>query len=380
MDLDGLVSLALERAVDLVVVGPEAPLCEGLVDRLTAADVEAFGPTRAAARLEGSKVYAKQFMDRHHIPTAAFVVMNDEQAALAHVRGAARPLVIKADGLAAGKGVVVCDDVAQAEGAVHRMLGERSFGQASANVVIEERLRGREASVMALVSGTEVVLLPTAEDHKAAFDGDQGPMTGGMGAVSPSPLFASRGSRLADKAMAILQRAAEGCVADGHPYRGVLYAGLMIDEDEVSVLEFNCRLGDPEAEVVLPRLRGSLAELLTAVAAGSSVPAPRVEEDAAACVVLAAAGYPGTPQTGQAISGIERADAREGCMVFHAGTRHSGDAVVTAGGRVLAVTALGPDPMTARHRAYEAVGDVHFDGAFYRRDIGARAPSPPTEG
>jgi phosphoribosylamine--glycine ligase len=371
-DVAGLCELVERQRIDLTVVGPEAPLCAGLVDALAARGRRAFGPTQAAAALEGSKAFAKELMARHGIPSAPFGVFDDVAAAARFVDAAAGPLVVKADGLAAGKGVVVCADRAQAHEAVRAMLVDQEFGAAGARVVVEERLRGREASLMALADGERVVLLASAEDHKAVFDGDRGPNTGGMGAVSPSPRVDPALEReVLDRVLVPTVRA---MAAEGRPFRGLLYAGLMLTPDRgLQVLEFNCRFGDPETQPVLMRLGDDLVPWLAGAAAGQLPDGePRWDPRVAVCVVLTAPGYPGPHPQGAAIAGLERAAARPDVVVFHAGTRRDAGGLVTAGGRVLGVCALGADAAAARARAYEAVGDIRFQGMHYRRDIAAR--------
>jgi phosphoribosylamine--glycine ligase len=374
MDLDGQVQVAVAHGVDLVVVGPEAPLCAGLADRLRAAGVPTFGPGAAGAQLEGSKAFSKQLFERHHIRTAAFRVCTDVGEADRAIAELA-PLgdggvVVKADGLAAGKGVVVADDAAEARAAARAMLDGR-FGDAGARLVIEQRLVGREVSVMALTDGSHLEILAPAEDHKALLDGDRGPNTGGMGTVSPAWIDAAALARVRDE---LLVPTVQGLAGEGVDYRGVLYAGVMIDRAGVPwLLEYNCRFGDPETQPVMARLEGDLGAVLHGAATGALVPgalswSPR----AAVCVVVAAAGYPETPRSGDEIRGLDDA-AGDDVIVFHAGTARQGGAVVSAGGRVLGVTALGDDLEAARARAYAAVERIGLAGMQYRRDIGARA-------
>jgi phosphoribosylamine---glycine ligase len=370
-DLGGLCDVASRNDIELTVVGPEAPLCAGLVDALAARGLHAFGPTQAAAALEGSKAFAKEFMARHHVPTGGFAVFDDAAAAARYVDAAAGALVVKADGLAAGKGVVVCGDRAEAHAAVRRVLVDREFGAAGKRVVIEERLRGREASLMALSDGERVVMLASAEDHKAVYDGDRGPNTGGMGAYSPSPLCTPEVTRhVLDKVMIPTVR---GMAREGRPFRGLLYAGLMLTESGPMVLEFNCRFGDPETQVVLMRFGDDLAKWLSGAAAGR-LPAgePRWDPRVAISVVLAAPGYPGSYPQGLPITGLDEAAALPDVALFHAGTRREAGGLVTAGGRVLNVCALGADIAAARARAYEAVARIGFEGMHFRRDIAAR--------
>jgi phosphoribosylamine---glycine ligase len=365
--------LADAEQADLVVVGPEAPLVAGLADLLAARGRAVFGCSRAAAEIEGSKAYAKAFMARHAVPTAAFGVFSEPPEAELFIaaqfeRGAAR-LVIKADGLAAGKGVVIADSNDAAVAAARAMLTEHTLGDAGHRVVIEEFLVGREASLLALVDGERVTPLAPAEDHKTIGDGDVGPMTGGMGTVSPTPVLDD--VTCARAVREVLEPTARGLVAEGRPFRGLLFAGLMLTAAGPRVLEFNCRFGDPETQVIVPRLDEDLGELLLACATGRLPARVRWRPDAAVCVVLASAGYPASSSSGDEIRGLDAA-AAAGAIVFHAGTRADGDRVVTAGGRVLGVTALGETPADARARAYAAVERIEFRGAQFRRDIGAR--------
>ncbi|HEX6989065.1 MAG TPA: phosphoribosylamine--glycine ligase [Bacillota bacterium] len=361
------VAAAREAGADLVVIGPEAPLAAGAADALRSAGFAVFGPGREGARIEASKVWAKAFMARHGIPTAEAAVFDDAAAAEAHIRSLPVPPVVKADGLARGKGVVVAETHDQAAAAARSALAEGAFGAAGRRVVIEERLIGRELSVMALVSGPRCVLLAPAQDHKAVFDGDRGPNTGGMGAFSPVPWV--DGALLGRIEREIIAPAAAGLAAEGIDYRGVLYAGLMLTDSGPRVLEFNCRFGDPEAQVVLPRLDGDWARLLAAVASGNPPGPVRWRPGGGVCVVLASGGYPGSYRTGLAIHGIEAAEALEGVTLYHAGTRREGDRWLTAGGRVLGVTAVAATLDAARRRAYEACGLITFPGRHHRRDI-----------
>jgi phosphoribosylamine--glycine ligase len=370
-DIDGQVGAARDERVDLVVVGPEAPLCAGLADAMRAAGILCFGPGRDGAALEGSKAWSKAFFARHGLPTARHFdcrTMAEVDRALA-VLGAA---VVKADGLAAGKGVVVARTPAEARAAAAHMIEGGAFGEAGRRVVVEERLLGREVSIHALTDGERYVLLPAAEDHKAVHDGDRGPNTGGMGAVSPTPVVTPALVRRARRE--VFDPVLAGLRAEGIAYRGVLYAGLMVAPDGTpNVLEFNCRFGDPEVEAILRRWGDDPAAWLAGAAAGR-LPAgePDISPRAAVCVVMAAEGYPGTPRAGDAIAGLADANALADVVVFHAGTRGDGDAVVTAGGRVLAVSAVGDDVDAARARAYAAVAKIAWPGAHYRTDIGRR--------
>jgi phosphoribosylamine---glycine ligase len=369
---DALAVAASERP-DLVVVGPEAPLCDGVVDALGRAGFIAFGPSRAAARLEGSKAFMKQFAERHGILSASYRVLEDAGDVDRAVRSFDVPPVVKADGLCAGKGVVVAETHEQAAEAARVMLSGERFGAAGRRVVLEERIAGAEASVHAISDGERVIVLPAAQDHKRLGDGDTGPNTGGMGSYAPAPLvtpaFAERVRR------DVLERAVRGMAADGAPYRGALFAGLMITPGgEPYLLEFNVRFGDPETQVLTSVTDGDFADALDGAARGRLAPdALRASERHALCVVLAAAGYPDAPRQGDAITGLERAERVEGARVFHAGTRLDAGRVVTAGGRVLGVTAVGTTLAEAHARAYRAAECIAFEGKQLRRDIGARA-------
>jgi len=372
-DLEGIVALAKAEAVGLVVVGPEDPLAAGLADRLRENGVAVFGPSGAAAQLEASKAFAKEFMARHGIPTAAFRVFTDREAAVAHVRERGGPCVVKADGLAAGKGVYVCDGPAEAETALSEIMGERRFGEAGARVVIEDRLEGEEASYYAISDGEHVVTLAPAQDHKRALDGDRGENTGGMGAYAPAPVVTEAvEKRILEE---VVHPAIRGMAADGHPYQGVLFVGLMVDSSGTpNVVEFNVRFGDPETQPLMMGLDGDLLPLLEAAARGGlEQAAPVGFRDAAVCVVLASGGYPRAYETGKPIRGLDAA-AGEHVVVFHAGTRRGADGgFETAGGRVLGVTARGASVAEARERAYAAADRIAFEGRHLRRDIGDRA-------
>ena len=367
-DLDGLVRLAQTEKVDLVVVGPEAPLAAGLVDRCRQAGVRAFGPTAAAAQIEASKAFAKTFMAEEGIPTARFAVFDQYEAARAHLRRVDYPVVIKASGLAAGKGVILPNSREEAEAALHRIMVERAFGAAGDQVVIEERLTGREVSIFAFTDGDRVLLMPPAQDYKRAYDHDQGPNTGGMGAYAPVPWLPPE--TLAEIERTILQPTVRGMQRRGTPYVGVLYAGLMITPDGPRVLEFNCRFGDPEAQVILPLLESDLVDVLVACLDGCLDRVRLAWKDAAAVtVVLASGGYPGAYRTGYPITGLEAAAAMPDVLLFHAGTARRNGTIVTHGGRVLNVTGLGPTLADARTRAYAAISHIHFEEMHYRRDI-----------
>ena len=370
-DIDALVALAQEIEADLVVAGPESSLEAGLADRLAELSIPCFGPTAAAAQLETSKAFTKQFSDRHGLPTAAYGVFEDAETAKLYLNQFDAPYVIKADGLAAGKGVVIAGDRAEADAAIDDMLGGK-FGSAGARVVIEEYMTGEEASLFALTDGLTSVLIGAAQDHKRAYDGDQGPNTGGMGTYSPTPVLTEA---LIEEAQArMIQPAVTGMAEENMPYRGVLYAGLMLTPDGPRLVEFNARFGDPECQVLMLRLKSDLLPLLYACAAGdlANAPVPEWHSDAAICVVLAAKGYPEAPQTGSVIKGTD-ADFGEDVKVFHAGTVLDGGALKAAGGRVLNVCARGATLAEARQRAYAAVDKIDWPGGFHRRDIGWRA-------
>lgn len=370
-DVAGLVALAREIAADLVVVGPEAALDAGLADTLAAEGIPCFGPTRAAARLESSKAFTKDFCARHGLPTAAYGVFSDAAEAKAFLRALPAPYVIKADGLAAGKGVAISPDLASAEAEVDAMLAGR-FGEAGARVVVEEFMTGEEGSLFALCDGETAVLFGGAQDHKRAYDGDEGPNTGGMGTYSPAPILSEATVEAARRQ--IVEPTVAAMAAEGAPYKGVLYAGLMIENDRPRLVEFNARFGDPECQVLMLRLKSDLVPYLLAAATGGlkALPAPEFEDRAAVCVVLAADGYPEQPVTGSVIRGADQ-DFGPDVVVFHAGTSRAADgALLAAGGRVLNVCALGCDLAEARERAYAAVARIDWPGGFHRTDIGAK--------
>jgi phosphoribosylamine--glycine ligase len=370
-----LVAYALQEGIQLTVVGPEAPLAAGVVDAFRAAGLKVFGPVQAAAQLESSKDFAKQFMQRHNIPTAAFATFTDAIAAHAYLEAQGAPIVIKADGLAAGKGVVVATTLEEAHAAVEMMLADNSFGDAGARVVIEECLFGEEASFIVMVDGEHVLPLATSQDHKRLLDGDLGPNTGGMGAYSPAPVVTPE---IHARAMReVIRPVVAGMKAEGTPFTGFLYAGLMISpEGRIKVLEFNCRMGDPETQPIMMRLKSDLMTLLEAAVEGR-LDQVEAEWDRrfALGVVMAAAGYPDNPRKGDAITGLGDTGNGGGddFHVFHAGTALQGDQIVTAGGRVLCVTALGDTVKMAQTRAYQAAENIDFAGRQMRRDIGWRA-------
>jgi phosphoribosylamine--glycine ligase len=371
-DVEALVALAYDMAADLVVVGPESALEKGLADRLAALDIPCFGPTEAAAQLETSKAFTKDFTQRHAIPTAAYGVFEDAGLAKAFLRGFTAPYVIKADGLAAGKGVVIAQGLAEAEGAIDDMLGGR-FGQAGARVVIEEFMTGEEASLFALSDGKTAMLFGAAQDHKRAFDGDKGPNTGGMGAYSPAPVLTPNLLSQAEQQM-ILPTVA-GMAAEGLPYRGVLYAGLMLTPTGPRLVEYNARFGDPECQVLMLRLKSDLVPYLLAAATGTlgQMAQPQWHDGVAICVVLAANGYPDAPKIGSVIRGLDQ-DFGPDVMIFHAGTERAdnGD-ILASGGRVINVCARGKDLAAARALAYDAIAKIDWPEGFHRTDIGWRA-------
>jgi len=369
--IDKLAEFALAEAIHLTVVGPEAPLADGIVDLFRSRGLRIFGPTRACARLESSKQFAKEFMTRHGIPTAEFSSFDAAHSAHAYIEARGTPIVVKADGLAAGKGVVVAMSADEAHRAVEQILVERTMGAAGNRVVVEEFLEGEEASFIVLADGERVLPLATSQDHKRLRDGDEGPNTGGMGAYSPAPVVTPE--LHARVVREIIQPVLAGMTKEGHRYAGFLYAGLMIDgSGKPRVLEFNCRLGDPETQPILLRLKSDLFELIEHAVDGK-LDRVKVEWDrrAALGVVLAASGYPDVPEKGRVVTGIP--EAGEDFRVFHSGTALKDGVIVTNGGRVLCVTALGDSIKMAQRRAYEVVEGVRFDGMQYRRDIGHRA-------
>lgn len=371
-DIGGLVDLARKRTVDLTIVGPEVPLVAGVVDAFQAAGLRCFGPSALAARLEGSKAYSKDFLARHGIPTAVYQSFTDADAAEADIRARGAPLVVKADGLAAGKGVVLAYDVEQAVSAARGMLADRTFGAAGQRVVVEELLAGEEASFIVMVDGEHVLPLATSQDHKARDDGDLGPNTGGMGAYSPAPVVTPE---IHDRIMReVIEPTVRGLAAEGSRYVGFLYAGLMIASDGTpKVLEFNCRFGDPETQPILLRLRSDLVELVQAALAGRLDQASAEWDTRAALgVVMTAGGYPGAYRKGDVIGGLP-VSQEPGLEVFHAGTALTDDGVITSGGRVLCVTALGQTVGQAQRRAYAQVRNIYWQDVYYRSDIGYRA-------
>ena len=371
-DIKALVDFAVSEGIGLTCVGPELPLTLGIVDAFEDAGLSIFGASRAAAEIEGSKVFTKDLLAKYNIPSGTYKVFDDADAARAYLKEIGAPIVVKADGLAAGKGAIVCQTLEEAEEAVRLCMEERAFGDAGDRVVIEEFLVGEEASFLAFSDGKTVLPMATSQDHKPIFDGDKGPNTGGMGAYSPAPVVTPE---LFDQTMnEIMIPTVQAMASEGRPYKGVLYAGLMIKDGKARVLEFNARFGDPEAQPLFMRLDGDLVEIMEAVID------ERLDEitldwqdDATICVVMASGGYPGDYEKGQVITGIDEADALHDVKVFHAGTAEKDGKIVTSGGRVLGVTARGKDIPQAIERAYEACALIKWDGAQYRKDIGAKA-------
>lgn len=373
MDVEDIVSFVRRAAIDLTVVGPEQPLVAGLVDSLEERGLRVFGPSKAAAQLEGSKVFAKKFMARHGIPTALFKSLAQHEKADAerfiHTLGGS--VVVKADGLAAGKGVLICSTEEEAILALDECFVKRAFGDSGNQVVVEELLEGEEASLFVLTDGERYALLASAQDHKRILDDDGGRNTGGMGAYAPAPIVSS--DLLARLEREVIRPTLDGMRSEGISYRGCLFIGLMIGRDGPKVLEFNCRFGDPETQVVLPLVDGDLAEILLSIAERRLDPGSvRLHPSSAVCVVMASKGYPDEFETGKTIHGLERLSGEEGVEVFHAGTKQKLDRLVTSGGRVLGVTAIGPNLEQTIRRSYRAVEKITFDGAYYRSDIGTK--------
>ncbi|MFZ2449462.1 MAG: phosphoribosylamine--glycine ligase [Methylovulum miyakonense] len=374
-NIPALLVFAQDNAIALTIVGPEVPLVLGIVDQFQAAGLKCFGPTAQAAQLEGSKSFCKDFLSRHGIPTAAYQSFTDKDLAIAYIKQQGAPIVVKADGLAAGKGVIVAQTEQEAIAAVEDMLAGNAFGEAGHRVVVEEFLVGEEASFIVIADGKHALAMATSQDHKARDNGDKGPNTGGMGAYSPAPVVTPD---VHERTMReVIMPTLEGMAADGIPYTGFLYAGLMISPNgAIKVLEFNCRFGDPETQPIMMRLKSDLVELCLAALAGELDKTTSDWDDRAALgVVLAAGGYPDAYQKGAVISGLA-ADDTDDCKIFHAGTAQVGDDIVTAGGRVLCACALGEDIATAQRKAYELAGKVDWNGIYYRTDIGFKAIKP----
>ena len=370
-EIHKLVEFAKEKEIDLTIVGPEAPLVAGIVDEFEKAGLKIFGPSKAAAQLEGSKSFAKEMMKKYGVPTAEYRVFNDPEDAKDFVRKKGVPIVVKADGLAAGKGVTVARTLEEALVAIDKIMVKKVFGKSGNRIVIEEYLEGEEASYLVITDGESFVPLATAQDHKAVFDGDRGPNTGGMGAYSPAYVLSKDMEKKVQEE--IVKPILRGMKKEGNPFRGVLYVGLMITSDGPKVLEFNVRFGDPEAQVILRRLEDDLVEIAERTIDGKLPSKLTWKPETSMCVVLASKGYPGSYEKGKEILGVEEAEAIPSVVVFHAGTAVENGKLVTNGGRVLNVTALGKDAKEARDTAYKAVEKISFDGMHYRRDIGLKA-------
>ena len=372
-DLEGLLNFARQEQIDLTIIGPEAPLVNGMVDRFEAAGLRVAGPRQGSAQLEGSKVFAKDFMQRHRVPTARYRSYEDAGAAIEALRRGEWefPVVVKADGLAAGKGVLICQDVGESLDAIRLVMQERKFGAAGDRVVIEEFLEGEEVSFMVFTDGNRVLPMVPSQDHKAIYDGDKGPNTGGMGAYSVDWILnPETREQVMDQ---VIGPTIDGMAAEGHPFQGVLYAGLMLTSDGLKVLEFNVRFGDPETQVLLPRLESDLLEVFWAIAQGElDLTEVKWVDDATVCVVLAAPGYPGSYEKGIPIQGVEKAEGEHHTVVFHAGTALQDDVLMSSGGRVLGVTSRAPTLQQAIQRAYRGAEKIEFNGKYYRRDIGAK--------
>jgi phosphoribosylamine--glycine ligase len=371
-DVKGLTAWAEKERIDLTVVGPEAPLTLGIVESFKGKGMRIFGPTQKAAEIEGSKAFTKDLMKKYGIPTGDSQTFTDHGSAVKYAKGKGAPLVVKADGLAAGKGVIICRSLVEALSALDLIMVQKAFGAAGGKVVVEEFLEGEEASFLAFTDGETVLPLPTSQDHKAIYDNDLGPNTGGMGAYSPAPVVNEKVHReIMEKVMIPTVR---GMAKEGRKYQGVLYAGLMIKEDKTKVLEFNARFGDPEAQPLLMRMKSDLVPVLEATIDGNLAEQQvKWEDRASVCVVIASGGYPGSYEKGKVISGLQEAAKVRDTFVFHAGTTFKEGKVVTNGGRVLGVTALGSGIQEAIQRAYEAVAKISWEGAYYRKDIGQKA-------
>ncbi|MDI3481741.1 MAG: phosphoribosylamine---glycine ligase [Tepidanaerobacteraceae bacterium] len=367
-DIKGLADFAQKERINLTVVGPEVPLVLGIVDEFEARGLRIFGPSKAASQIEGSKVFSKKLMQKYNIPTANFKVFETAADAINYIEKIGVPLVVKADGLAAGKGVVVARKEQDAVSAVKSIMEEKVFGNAGLRVVVEEFLEGPEVTVLAFCDGKTCVPMVSSRDHKRVFDNDEGPNTGGMGAVSPAPAYSLELAEMVENQ--IIKKTVDAMAKEGIPFKGVLYTGLMLTNEGPRVLEYNCRFGDPEAQVVLPRLETDLIDIMQACIDGKlDKMSIRWKDEKAVCVVLASKGYPGAYEKGKAIEGVEEAE-KHGALVFHAGTAEKNGMLVTSGGRVLGVTALGKDGEEARTKAYNAVSKIKFEGMHYRKDIG----------
>ena len=371
-DLDGLVAFARRERIDLTVVGPEDPLANGLADRFEAVGLRVFGPSQKAAQIEADKDFALRLMHKHGIPTGVYRTFTDPDDAQGFVRDWGAPVVLKASGLAAGKGALVCHTVDDALRAVDRVLVDREFGDAGEKLVLMEYLEGEEASITGFTDGKHVACIVPSQDHKTIGEGDTGPNTGGMGAYAPAPVVTPQMQKVILER--VMQPTVNALAAEGRPYKGILYGGLIMTESGPRVIEFNCRLGDPEAQVVLPLLKTDLVDIMEAVSEGTLKDLEiELDDRAATCVVLASGGYPGAHQTGFAISGLDEAETWDDVLVFHAGTARRGGSTVTDGGRVLGVTAVGADVRASVNLAYEAIGKIQFENAYFRKDIAHRA-------
>lgn len=371
-DISSLKDFVVKNNIDLTVVGPETPLVAGIVDEFKSSNLNIFGPTKAAAQLEGSKIFAKQIMEKYGVPTAKAKGFTDEREAIKYLQEFEGPVVVKADGLAAGKGVIICMEHEEAEEAVHNLMGERMFGEASSKIIIEEYLEGEEASILAFSDGDNFAVMESSQDHKRIFDNDLGPNTGGMGAYSPAPVVTKK--IMDEVKKKVFKRTIEGMKKEGMPFTGVLYAGIMITKDGSKVLEFNVRFGDPETQALLPRLKTDLIDIVEA-ARDKKLNKIKLEWDKrpAVCVVMASKGYPGDYEKGKVINGLKEVKSLKDVMAFHAGTASADGKVVTSGGRVLGVTAISETIESAMVHAYGAVRMIKFDGMHYRSDIGKKA-------
>lgn len=371
-DVQKLLEFALEEKIDLTVVGPESSLVEGIVDTFEENNLRIFGPTKRAAILEGSKVFTKEFFKKYDIPSSSFKVFKDRKKAKKYIEKKGAPIVVKADGLAAGKGVIVAGTVKEAKQAVDLIMKDKAFGAAGEKVVVEACLTGEEASFIAFTDGKTILPLPTSQDHKAVYENDEGPNTGGMGAYSPAPVVTDE---IADFVMnKVMLPTVKGLEAEGRPYKGMLYAGLMIDGDDINVLEFNCRFGDPEAQPLLMRLKSDIVDIFEAAIDGKlDTVDMKIDPRPTVCVVMASGGYPGSYENGKIIKGLTKAAAVNGVEVFHAGTARKNGRIVTNGGRVLGITAVGKNLKEAIDRSYRAVAQIKWTNCYYRRDIGAKA-------
>lgn len=372
-DIDGLLSFAQDNQIDLTIVGPEQPLVDGVVDKFEAAGQPVFGPQASAAEIEGSKAFAKAFMDRHNIPTAGHKTFTSSEydQAIAYVEAANGPLVLKASGLAAGKGVLMCPDKESGLAGLDELMKESKFGAAGDAVVIEEWMQGEEASLFAVTDGAHYVMLASSQDHKRAGDGDTGPNTGGMGSYAPAPVVTPK--LLAEVEETIIKPTLKGMAEEGRTFKGFLYCGLMMTPEGPKVVEFNCRMGDPETQVVMPLLQGDLLQIILDLVHGKGSELPVFEsKGAAACVVMASGGYPGSYEKGKVITGMDEANEKDQVIVFHAGTKEDGGEVVTSGGRVLGVTAFGDELAEVLEKAYSGIECIDFEGKQFRRDIGQK--------